>query len=312
MKNNANFALIGVAGYVAPRHLRAIRDVGGRVIAAVDPHDSVGIIDSFFPDARFFTEIERFDRHLEKLRRKGDAHRVHYVSICSPNYLHDAHVRLALRLHAHAICEKPLVINPWNLAPLAELEAEYRQHVYTVLQLRLHEAAQALKRQMKEAPSARPLDVELTYITPRGAWYETSWKGDPAKSGGVAMNIGIHFFDLLLWLFGGVRQSHVHLRETNKMAGILHLEKANVRWFLSLDRADLPQDRPPEQTSYRCLKMEGRNIDFSSGFTDLHTEVYRQTLGGRGFTIADARPSIELVYKLRTQSVEPPGKTKPQ
>mgnify|MGYP006432494173 CR=1 FL=1 len=300
-----NFAIIGVGGFVAPRHLKAIRDTGQRLLAAVDPFDSVGVIDSYFPDARFFTEIERFDRHLEKLRRAQPAGRVAWVSICSPNYLHDAHVRLALRLHANAICEKPLVISPWNLDQLAELETEFGRRVYTVLQLRLHPDLAALKRSLDAAPRRDKPEVELTYITRRGSWYAVSWKGRPEKSGGVAMNIGIHFFDLLLWLFGPVEHSAVHLSGPTRMAGRLELAHASVKWFLSVEERDLPADRLANgQHAFRSLTLDDEEIEFSNGFTDLHTRVYEATLAGEGFGIEDARPSIDLVHRIRTAEVE--------
>jgi len=300
-----NFAIIGVGGFVAPRHLKAIRDTGHRLVAAVDPFDSVGVIDSYFPDARFFTEIERFDRHLEKLRRAQPEGRVSWVSICSPNYLHDAHVRLALRLHANAICEKPLVISPWNLDQIAELEGEFGQRVYTVLQLRLHPDLAALKRSLDAGPRRDKSQVELTYITRRGSWYGVSWKGRAEKSGGVAMNIGIHFFDLLLWLFGPVERSVVHLSEDRRMAGRLELAHASVKWFLSVEERDLPADRLADgQHAFRSLTLDGEEIEFSNGFADLHTRVYEATLAGRGFGIEDARPSIDLVHRIRTAEVE--------
>ncbi len=295
-----NFAIIGVGGFVAPRHLQAIRDTGHRVVAAVDPFDSVGVIDSYFPDARFFTEIERFDRHLEKLRRGEPADRVDWVSICSPNYLHDAHVRLALRVHANAICEKPLVISPWNLDQLEELEREFGRRVYTILQLRLHPALIALKRELDGQAHRDKAQVELTYITRRGSWYGVSWKGRPDKSGGVAMNIGIHFFDLLLWLFGPVEQSVVHLSEQTRMAGRLELAHASVRWFLSVEQRDLPESCRQQNThAFRSIQIDGEDVEFSGGFADLHTRVYEATLAGRGFGIADARPSIDLVHRIR-------------
>jgi len=302
-----NFALIGTAGYIAPRHLKAIHDTGNRLVAAVDPHDSVGIMDQFFPHARFFVEIERFDRFLEKARREGGEDRVDYVSICSPNYLHDAHVRLGLRVHAHVICEKPLVINPWNLDQLAELEGEFKRRVYTVLQLRVHPSLVALKRKLESKAHRGRKDVCLTYVTPRGRWYAVSWKGSPEKSGGVAMNIGIHFFDLLMWLFGPVDKTVVHLSRPDKMAGVLELEWATVRWFLSLDANDLPPEHSREgNRAFRSITINGEEIEFSQGFTDLHTKVYEETLAGRGFGIEHARPSVELVYDIRNTAPTPP------
>ncbi len=302
-----NFAIIGAAGFVAERHLRAIHATGNRLLAAVDPHDAAGILDRYFPEARFFTEIERFDRFLEKRRRGPQAERVHLVSICSPNYLHDAHIRMSLRVQADVICEKPLVINPWNLDMLETLEKESGRRVCTVLQLRHHEEIRKLKDTLRERPAGPRAEVELTYITGRGPWYDISWKGSEEKSGGVAMNIGIHFFDLLLWLFGPVQGHAVHLRERRKMAGCLDLERARVRWFLSVDRDDLPgKSRDSGRTAFRSLTLDGREIEFSEGFTDLHTRVYESALRGEGFGIRDARPSIELVYGIRTAELRKP------
>ncbi len=293
-----NFALTGVAGYVAPRHLRAIKETGNRLLAAVDPHDSVGILDQYFPATSFFTEIERFDRHVEKLRRGPEERRIHYMSICSPNHLHDAHIRLALRVRAHAICEKPLVLNPWNLDVLQELEAEYDASVNTVLQLRVHPSLVALREKLQRQTDQRHR-VRLTYITSRGKWYRYSWKGNAAKSGGIATNIGIHFFDLLIWLFGGVRRSDVHVSEEERIGGHLDLDNADVQWFLSLKQDDLPDAVRGEQPTFRSISVDGDEIEFSGGFRDLHTRVYEETLAGRGFGIRDARPSIELVHALR-------------
>lgn len=300
----ANFALVGAAGFVAPRHMKAIRDTGHQLVAAVDPHDSVGILDAHFPAARFFTEIERFDRHLEKLRREGDGNQVDYVSVCSPNYLHDAHVRLALRVGAHAICEKPLVINPWNLDQLKAVEDDHGKRVYTVLQLRLHEQLQSLKAQIDAAPAGKKHQVDLAYITRRGQWYNTSWKGDLERSGGVAMNIGIHFFDMLMWLYGKPESTEMHLRDARRMAGAMELERASVRWFLSIDAEDLPQDvQAKGGHAYRSITADGQEIEMSAGFTDLHTRVYQDILSGGGFSIDDARPAVELVYGIRQQEL---------
>lgn len=294
-----NFGLIGAAGYVAPKHMQAIRDTGHALVAAVDPHDCVGRLDSFFPDAHFFTEIERFDRFLEKRRRSAEEDRIHYVSVCSPNYLHDAHVRLALRVKAHAICEKPLVISPWNLDQLEELEEEHCCRVYNVLQLRLIPTLLELKRALQEQTARERADVCLCYITRRGRWYDVSWKGSHEKSGGVALNIGIHFFDLLLWLFGDIEQSTVHLTRPRKMAGVLQLERAKVRWFLSTDVEDLPDHvRQQGSYAYRSMTYEGQEIEFSDGFQGLHTRVYEEILAGRGTGIRDARPAIELVHGI--------------
>lgn len=292
------FGITGVAGYIAPRHLRAIKDTGNILIAAADPHDSVGILDHYFPDAAFFTEIERFDRHIDKLRRNGEG--IDYLSICSPNNLHDAHIRLALRNNAHAICEKPLVLNPWNLDLLEKLEEEYNKKIYTILQLRVHPSLVRLKETIENSKSTNRFKVDLTYITSRGKWYDYSWKGDIQKSGGIATNIGIHFFDLLIWLFGKVIHQEVTLHGSNKMRGELELDFADVNWFLSLDKDDLPIDVTKDgQTTFRSIKINGEEIEFTDGFTDLHTEVYKRILSGNGFTLTDARASIELVYHLR-------------
>ncbi|MFZ1945957.1 MAG: Gfo/Idh/MocA family oxidoreductase [bacterium] len=304
-----NFAVIGVGGYVAPRHLRAIRDTGNHLIAAVDPKDSVGILDQFGFDVRFFTEIERFDRHLEKLRRGPDEKRVHYVSVCSPNYLHDSHCRLALRTGADVICEKPLVINPWNLDALAEIEAETGHRIYNVLQLRVHPELLKIKKSLDETRVGGKREVVLTYITSRGNWYHVSWKGQREKSGGVVTNIGIHFFDLLLWLFGQVEGIRVYHADESRISGFIELEHARVRWFLSIDAGDLPYPvQPLSKTSYRSITVDGQEIEFSQGFVDLHTQVYRETLAGNGFGIEAARPSIDLTYRIRTSPVSPPDR----
>ncbi len=294
-----NFALIGAAGFVAPRHLKAIHDTGNNLVAAVDPHDCVGRLDSFFPDARFFTEIERFDRFLEKRRRGCAEEKIDCVSICSPNYLHDAHVRMALRVGADAICEKPLVISPWNLDALEDIEAETGRRVYNVLQLRLVPSLIELKESLKGNPQSERAEICLTYITRRGAWYHVSWKGSQEKAGGLSMNVGIHFFDVLLWLFGGVEKHSVHLRTPQKTAGTLELERARVRWFLSVDASDLPQEtRDAGGHAFRKMTIDDKEIDFSDGFTDLHTRVYEEMLAGRGPGIRDARPAVELVHGI--------------
>jgi len=295
-----NFALTGAAGYVAPRHLRAIRDTGNRLVAACDPHDSVGVLDSFFPDAAYFREFERFDRHLELLRRRSPADRVHVVSVCAPNHLHDAHVRNAMRIGADALCEKPLVLNPWNLDALQDLETETGRRVSTVLQLRVHPALIELKRKV-EARADRRARVVLSYVTARGTWYRYSWKGDEHKSGGLATNIGIHFFDLLVWLFGPSRREEVALSEPSRVSGLLELERADVLWFLSVDRSDLPAEAAlGTKTTFRSITIDGEEVEFTEGFTDLHTRVYEETLAGRGFGIAEARPSVELAYRIRS------------
>jgi UDP-N-acetyl-2-amino-2-deoxyglucuronate dehydrogenase len=298
-----NFAITGVGGFVAVRHLKAISDTGNRLVAAVDPHDAVGVLDRFGFDVRFFTEFERFDRHLEKLRRASEADRVQYLSICSPNYLHDAHIRLALRVGAQPICEKPLVINPWNLDALEELERETGLRVTTILQLRVHPAILAFREKLAAQPDRRH-QVTLTYITARGLWYDVSWKGSDERSGGIVTNIGIHFFDLLIWLFGGVEQSEVHVHEQKRAAGVLTLERADVRWLLSVDAADLPfTPAPGAKATFRSMVVDGEQLEFSDGFTDLHTRVYEEILAGRGYGIADARPSIELTHQIRNAPV---------
>ena len=295
-----NFALIGAAGYVAPRHLKAIRETGNQLLAAADPHDSVGVLDRWFPRARYFPEIERFDRHLEKLRRGPEGDRVSWVSVCSPNYLHDAHVRLALRVGADALCEKPLVVNPWNLDQLAAVERETGRRVWTVQQLRLHPDLVALRKRLAAEGSGRRPEVVLTYVTGRGPWYDVSWKGVEERSGGLAMNIGVHLFDLLLWLFGPARRVEVHARDRRRIAGFLELERADVRWYLSVRFEDLP-DGPASGAgaTFRSVSVDGEEIEFSRGFEDLHTRVYERTLAGEGFGIEDARPSIELVWGIR-------------
>lgn len=295
-----NFAITGVGGYIAPRHLKAIKDTGNRLIAAVDPKDSVGLLDQFSFDVRFFTEFERFDRHLEKLRRGPDDGRAHYLSICSPNYLHDAHCRAALRVGAHAICEKPLVINPWNLDPLQELEQETGKRIYNILQLRVHPKLVQLRESLLRERGAGQREVVLTYVTARGNWYHTSWKGQLEKSGGVATNIGIHFFDLLLWLFGSAGEVRVFHSDPQRMSGFIDLEHARVKWYLSVDARDLPfEAQPGKRTTYRSITIDGRELEFTDGFTDLHTRVYEGIFAGNGFGIDDARPSITLVHRLR-------------
>ncbi len=304
MKQVYNFALIGAGGYIAPRHMKAIRDTGNRLVAAVDPKDSVGILDQYSFDVKFFTEIERFDRHLEKLRRRSPEEQVHYVSICSPNYLHDAHCRLAMHVGADVICEKPLVINPWNLDALEEIEDETGRKINTVLQLRVHPALFTLKSQLERENPGHKHDVVLTYITSRGGWYHVSWKGQADKSGGIATNIGIHFFDLLLWFFGGVQDIAVFHSDAYRMSGWMDMERARVRWFLSVQRDDLPlASREAGKTTFRSITIDGQEVEFSEGFTDLHTLVYEKTLAGERFGIAHARPSIQLTYDIRKSAV---------
>ena len=305
-----NFGLIGAAGSIATRHLKAIKETGNNLLAALDPFDSVGIMDSYFPDAAFFTEPERFDRHMDKLRRSGNGH-MDYVSICSPNYLHDSHIRLALRNGAHAICEKPIVLNPWNVDALQEIEKESGQNIYTILQLRHHPAIVSLKEKVKSEKEKEPsksYDIDLTYITSRGAWYHRSWKGDIEKSGGVATNIGVHFFDMLTWIFGPETENIVHVREDDHAAGFLQLENARVNWFLSINRDHLPeQAKAAKKSTYRSITVDGEEIEFSDGFGDLHTESYKSILEGKGYGLSDARTSINIVHGIR--NMKPTGKT---
>ena len=297
-----NFALIGAAGYIAPRHMRAIKDTGNNLVAALDKFDSVGIIDSFFPEAAFFTETERFDRHMDKLRRKGEQ-KIDYVSICSPNYLHDAHIRLALRNEANAICEKPIVLNPWNVDALSEIEKESGKQIYTILQLRHHPSIIKLKEQVANGPKDKVYDLDLTYITSRGRWYFISWKGDMIRSGGVATNIGVHFFDMLTWIFGDIKKNEVHVSLEDTAAGFLELEKARVRWYLSLRKDTIPDEAKKEgMSTFRSITMEGEEIEFSGGFTDLHTISYQKILAGEGFGIREGRKSIEIVHNIRTST----------
>ncbi len=294
-----NFALIGAAGYIAPRHMQAIKETGNNLVAALDRFDSVGIIDSYFPHADFFTEFERFDRHIDKLRRSGT--KIDYVSICSPNYLHDSHIRFALRQQADAICEKPLVLNPWNVEALEQLESETGKKVYTILQLRLHPAIQQLKQEIASS-SKNNHEINLTYITSRGSWYHHSWKGDQSKSGGIATNIGIHFFDMLLWIFGAAKSSELTEVSDDHAAGVLQLEKATVKWFLSINASHLPEEAKQKgKRTHRSLLIEGKEIEFSDGFTDLHTQSYKEILAGRGFGLKEAKASIELAHGLRNK-----------
>ena len=296
-----NFALIGTAGFIAPRHLKAIKDTGNRLVAAMDRFDSVGVMDSYFPDASFFVEYERLDRHLEKLHRMGRG--IDFLSICSPNYLHDSHIRFGIRHGADVICEKPLVLNPWNVDSLNQMQQETGRNVYNILQLRLHPDIIALKQQVEQSDPLKVFDIDLSYITSRGNWYYTSWKGDPVKSGGIATNIGIHFFDMLLWIFGSVQHNIVHLHAHDRAAGFLQLEKARIRWFLSINEDTLPQViKEKGQRTYRSLTIEGKDIEFSDGFKDLHTKSYEAILDGKGFSLSEALPSIELVHNIRTQA----------
>lgn len=294
-----NFALIGAGGYIAPRHMKAIKDTGNRLIAALDPNDSVGIIDSFFPEADFFLQPERFDRHLDKLRRQGE-NKVDFVSICSPNFLHDSHIRLALRNQANAICEKPIVLNPWNIDALEDIEKETGFRIYNILQLRLHPQIIALKEKIQNGPADKIYDLDLTYITSRGKWYHYSWKGDVEKSGGLATNIGVHFFDMLGFVFGKIRLVAVHHSSPTVVAGFLQYDKARVRWFLSIDPKYLPEEIAAKgQRTYRSILIDGNEFEFSEGFTDLHTRIYEDILAGGGYGLEDARQSVEIVYQIR-------------
>jgi len=298
-----NFALIGAAGYIAPRHLKAIKETGNNLIAATDPHDSVGILDQFFCDVSFFTEFERFDRHLEKEKRNNANHKIDYISICSPNHLHDAHIRFALRIGSDAICEKPLVINPWNLDALEEIEIESGKKVFTIFQLRVHKSLINLKMNLENVKNKKH-KVVLTYVTSRGPWYNYSWKGSIEKSGGIAANIGIHFFDLLSWLFGSEKVSQVHLCAKDKMSGFLELSNAEVSWYLSTDRNDLPESHLKNgKNTFRSISIDENEIDFTHGFENLHTNVYENILKGFGFGIKEARESIHMVYNIRHSSI---------
>ena len=297
-----NFVLIGAAGYIAPRHMMAIKETGNNLIAAYDPYDGVGIIDSYFPKAHFFTEFERFDRHIEKLKREGTT--IDYVSICSPNYLHDSHIRYGLRIGADVICEKPLVLNPWNVDALIDLEKDYDNKVNTVLQLRHHNAILDLKSKIDNGPKDKVYDIDLTYITSRGNWYYTSWKGDESKSGGIASNIGVHFFDMLQWIFGPMQDFTVNEKSHDTNAGTLVLERAKVNWYLSINAENLPESvKSKGIATYRTLSIEGEEIEFSKGFTDLHTVSYREILEGRGYGLADAKNAIEIVSQIRNKNI---------
>jgi UDP-N-acetyl-2-amino-2-deoxyglucuronate dehydrogenase len=296
-----NFGIIGVAGYIAVRHLHAIKETGNNLLASLDKFDSVGRIDSYFPESDFFVEFERFDRHFDKLKRTGT--KIDYVSICSPNYLHDSHIRFALRHQAEAICEKPIVLNPWNVDALQEIENETGHKIYTVLQLRLHPKILELRDKIMNGPKGEIYDIDMTYVTSRGNWYSISWKGDIQKSGGIATNIGIHFFDMLSWIFGDTRKNIVHLSEPHKAAGYLELENARVRWFLSVDYNDIPSSvKEKGQRTYRSITVNGEEIEFSEGFTDLHTETYKEILAGRGFGLKEARQSVETAYTIRNST----------
>ncbi len=293
-----NFVLIGAAGYIAPRHLKAIKETGNNLVAALDKHDAVGILDSYFPQANFFTEFERFDRHVEKLIRTGT--KIDYVAICSPNYLHDAHIRFGLRIGADVICEKPVVLNPWNIEGLKHIEEETGKKIYTILQLRHHPALLALKKRLEAAPSDNIHEVNLTYITARGNWYYTSWKGDKTKSGGIATNIGVHFYDMLTWLFGDIKENSVHIHTHDRASGYLALDRANVKWFLSINADTLPAEiKAKNARTYRSITVDGQEIEFSEGFTDLHTVSYQDILSGKGFGLDDAATAVQIVHDIR-------------
>jgi UDP-N-acetyl-2-amino-2-deoxyglucuronate dehydrogenase len=295
------FALVGAAGYIAPRHMKAIKDTGNSIVAALDKFDSVGILDSYFPEADFFTEFERLDRHVDKLRIKGTP--INFVSVCSPNYLHDAHIRFGLRNHADVICEKPLVLNPWNIDALVDVEREFGKKIYNILQLRLHPSIIELKKKIESSKTDKKYDVDLTYITSRGSWYYSSWKGDLQKSGGVATNIGVHFYDMLTWIFGPVQNNVVHLHEHDRAAGFLEFEKARVRWFLSISYETIPIDiQVSGKRTYRLLSVDGESFEFSDGFTDLHTKSYQEILNGNGFELLEAKAAIEIVHNIRIQT----------
>ena len=297
-----NFALIGASGYIAPRHLQAIRDTNGNLVAALDRFDSVGIMDSYFPNADFFTEPEIFDRHIEMLKHEKDL-KLDYFSICTPNYLHDSHIRMALRRDADAICEKPLVLNPWNLDSLKKMEIETGQRVWNILQLRLHKSIIELKAKVDSAPKDKVFNVDLTYLTSRGNWYYTSWKGDFDKSGGIATNIGVHFFDMLSWVFGSIKRNDVHVQSHDRASGYLEFDRARVRWFLSINYDVLPEEiKLRGQRTYRSITIEGEELEFSDGFTDLHTKVYEGVINGEGYGLEDARQAIEIVHDIRNAS----------
>ena len=299
-----NFALIGAAGFIAPRHMEAIKANDCRLVAAMDPSDSVGILDSYFPDCAFFTEFERFDRHIDKLQRAGGEDSVDFVSVCSPNYLHDAHIRFGLRSGADVICEKPLVLNPWNLEGLVEAQERSGRQVNTILQLRLHPTITALRDRVATAGEGEKHEVELTYVTGRGLWYNYSWKGDDRKAGGIATNIGIHFFDMLHFVFGDLQQSRVHLNEQSRAAGYLEYERARVRWFLSVSIDDLPEaQRNLGQRTFRSITIDGQEMEFSGGFADLHTRSYSEVLAGNGFGINESRAAIETVAAIRAGGI---------
>jgi UDP-N-acetyl-2-amino-2-deoxyglucuronate dehydrogenase len=295
------FALIGAAGYIAPRHMKAIKDTGNTIVAALDKFDSVGVLDSYFPDADFFTEFERFDRHIEKLRIIKNP--IDYISVTSPNYLHDSHIRFGLRNYADVICEKPLVLNPWNIDSLSVMEKEFGKNVYNIFQLRLHPTIIGLREKIKQGDRNKVYDVDLTYITSRGNWYYSSWKGDVHKSGGIATNIGVHFFDMLSWIFGSLNNNIVHINEHDRASGYLEFENARVRWYLSINQNNLPDKVKSEgNRTFRLIEIDGESLEFSEGFTDLHTKSYQNILEGNGFTLLEAKSAIDIVHSIRTQA----------
>ena len=302
MLEKKNFALIGASGYIAPRHMKAIKETGNELIAALDPYDGIGIMDSHFPQASFFTEFERFERFVDKWHRDGNK-KIEYVAIATPNYLHDSHIRFALKSGAHAICEKPLVLNPHNIDQLKVIEEETGKKVYTILQLRLHDSIIALKEKIAKELQKDPdkvFDIDLTYLTSRGKWYFVSWKGDEAKSGGIASNIGVHFFDMLSWIFGAVEENVVHVKQADANAGFMKLKNANVRWFLSVNYNYIPEEiKLTGKTTYRSIKVDGEEFEFSEGFTDLHTKSYEHILNGGGFGLDEAKNSINIVSEIR-------------
>jgi len=298
-----NFALIGAAGYIAPRHMKAIKETHNQLVAAYDPYDGVGIMDSYFPHASYFVEFERFDRHIEKLKRLNMG--VDYVSVCSPNYLHDSHIRFGLRQGADVICEKPIVLNPWNIDALEEIEKETGNQIYSILQLRLHDAIIALKDKVEQGPKDKKYDIDLTYLTSRGNWYYTSWKGDVSKSGGIATNIGVHFYDMLTWIFGPLQSQVVHVQTHDRASGFMELENARVRWFLSINEDTIPaQVRADGKRTFRSIQIEGQELEFSEGFTDLHTRSYSDILSGGGFRIGETREAIQIVHDIRYAEVK--------
>lgn len=293
-----NFALIGAAGFIAPRHMKAINDTGNNLLAAYDPYDGVGVMDSYFPNVDYFTEFERFDRHIEKLRRNNS--KIDFVSVCSPNYMHDSHIRFGLRSNADVICEKPIVLNPWNIDALKEVESSSGQNVYTILQLRHHDAIKALKKRIDAGPADKVYDIDLTYLTSRGKWYFSSWKGDIEKSGGIATNIGVHFYDMLTWVFGNLKSQTVHLHTHDRASGIMHLERANVRWFLSINYDVIPENEKAEgKRTFRSITVDGEEIEFSHGFTELHSVSYDAILKGQGYRLGDTREAIQIVHDIR-------------